>query len=258
MEPRARRNEAERSSEAWRPVACADVTPIRRFFDLQAGTIWHDLVEQLSGAAGTVLDVGCGAQPYRRLLPQGVAYIGIDFNDAATVFGYHAPDVRYYDGEHWPVDDASVDLVLATETLEHVKEPRQFLREADRVLRTPGRLVITVPFAARWHFIPADYWRFTPSGLRHLLTEAGFTNVVVHARGNALTVACYKCMALCTPFIMPQGKSGPSALLARLVGLILAAPFIALAVIGNLSLRSDGGDDCLGYTVIAEKTPPAR
>jgi SAM-dependent methyltransferase len=249
------RNEVERTSseEGWRPIACSDVTPVRRFFDLQSGTVWRDLVDVLSRVHGTLLDVGCGAQPYRPLLPKDATYVGIDTADAREVFGYHTPDTKYYDGLHWPIDDRSVDVVLATETLEHVKEPDRFLAEAYRCLRVGGRLVLTVPFAARWHFIPADYWRFTPSGLLHLLARAGFSSIVVHARGNALTVACYKFMAICTRFIMPQEKSSLRSMLFRLIGIVLAPSFVAAAVVGNVSLLFEGGDDCLGYTTLAEK-----
>jgi SAM-dependent methyltransferase len=253
------RNQVERTSseEGWRPIACSDVTPLRRFFDLQSGTVWRDLVDELSRVHGTLLDVGCGAQPYRPLLPKDATYVGIDTADAREVFGYHTPDTKYYDGLHWPIDDRSVDVVLATETLEHVKEPDRFLAEAYRCLRVGGRLVLTVPFAARWHFIPADYWRFTPSGLLHLLGRAGFSSIVVHARGNALTVACYKFMAICTRFIMPQEKSGLRSILFRLIGIALVPAFVAAAVVGNLSLRFEGGDDCLGYTALAEKADPS-
>jgi SAM-dependent methyltransferase len=43
----------------------------------------------------------------------------------------------------WP--DASFDLVLTSETLEHVPDPRRALRETRRVLRPGGRHVFTVP-----------------------------------------------------------------------------------------------------------------
>lgn len=41
------------------------------------------------------------------------------------------------DVDHWPVEDASVDLVLADYVLEHVGNPEQFFRETWRVLK-PG------------------------------------------------------------------------------------------------------------------------
>ena len=80
----------------------------------------------------TVLDVGCGAQPYRGLLNPSVKYIGIDTTDA-THFGYRVPDTIYIDAEDdWPVADGSVDAVMSTETLEHVPDPASFLRKTSR------------------------------------------------------------------------------------------------------------------------------
>ncbi len=264
---RTRLNLAERTEESWRPPQFkpADRVPrrfgallagIRRFFDLQAGSIWRDLAAVLGQCRGTVLDVGCGAQPYRPLLHPDAEYSPIDTIDAKEHFGYELPGTRYFSGDHWPVSDGSADLVLCTEVLEHVLEPRQFLNEARRSLRPKGRLLLTVPFAARWHFIPYDYWRFTPSSLKSLLELSGFGKVVVYARGNAVTVACYKLMALLLPLLMPQhGARWQRALLAALAFVPLAPPMIALACIGNLSLRCRGGDDCLGYTVLADAVP---
>lgn len=249
-----RPNQALRTSgEAWRPVPCSDISPVRRFFDLQAGTVWNDLASALRRVRGTVVDVGCGAQPYRRLLPKDVTYVGIDSVEARTVFGYDMPDTRYYDGFAWPVEDAIADVVMATETLEHVSDPAQFLREAGRVLRPGGTLLLTVPFAARWHFIPVDFWRFTPAGLARLLEQAGFEEIAVYARGNAVTVAAYKCIALIAVLLLPQVRSRVAATLMRLAGLALSPLFVALALAGNISLRFGSGDDCLGYTAFARK-----
>jgi len=110
-----------------------------------------------------------------------------------------------------------------------------------------------VPFAARWHFVPHDDWRFSPSSLKHLLEGAGFGEIVVRARGNAMTVACYKAMALFLPFLFPQGRGRLTTWGLRIAALPFAPAFIALACAANLSLRAAGGDDCLGYTVTARR-----
>jgi SAM-dependent methyltransferase len=234
------------------------VSVFRRFFDLQAQTIWRDLAFVLPRLAGTLVDVGCGAQPYRRLLAGTVRYVGIDAADAKTTFGYEAPDTRYYDGHTWPIDDAYAEAVLATETLEHIIDPDEFLREAYRSLKPAGQLILTVPFAARWHFIPADFWRFTPSGLSHILTKAGFVEIAVYARGNGVTVAAYKCLSLMTGFVLPQSNSVLRSLALRAVGAVVFPLFLACAITGNLSLLAGDGDDCLGYTAIARKPSKAR
>jgi SAM-dependent methyltransferase len=223
----------------------------RRMLDLQAASIWRDLRDELPAVRGTLVDVGCGAQPYRGLLGPDVRYIGIDTNTAKTNFGYQLPEVIYFEGDTWPVPDDEADVILATETLEHIPEPSRFLAEARRCLRSGGRLVLTVPFAARWHYVPHDYWRFTPSSLKMLLVEAGFCEIGVFARGNALTVAAQKTIAVPLTLLMPQQTRGAKRIAARAAG-ILALPVVGvLAAAGNLSMRGAGGEDCLGYTVIA-------
>lgn len=251
-----RENFALRTTERWQPPAFRApqtrvdraVGAMRRFLDLQAGSAWRDLRILLADAHGDVLDVGSGAQPYRPLLPPDARYRAIDSASAESDFGYSMPDTDYFHGDHWPVADASVDLVLSTETLEHIPEPAVFLAEARRVLREGGRIVLTVPFSARWHYIPHDYWRYTPSSLRNLLERAGFAAVVVNARGDERTVACAKVMALILPSLFPHG--GGFGLRRLAAGLSLPV-LVVVAMLAQMTLRSDGGDDCLGWTVTA-------
>ena len=251
-----RENFALRSSEHWRPPSFRPprtrwdrfLAAGRRLLDLQAASAWRDLKIELASAYGDVLDVGAGAQPYRPLLPSGSRYRAIDVAVAGEAFGYDVPDTDYFEGDLWPADDASVDIVLATETLEHVPEPRVFLAEARRVLRPGGRIVLTVPFAARWHYIPHDYWRYTPSSLMKLLEGAGFVDVVVHARGNEVTVACYKLMALALPALFPSDRGITLGRIAAALTLPLVA---AVALVAHASMRGDGGVDCLGWTATA-------
>ena len=259
---KGRRNMTDATSETWRPQLFAETTTrlslrlaaLRRFFDIQAGSAWRDLRAVLPALHGTVLDVGCGAQPFRSLVSPQATYLGIDTDAAKAHFGYEMPNTTYFSGDIWPVAAASADVVLCTETLEHVLETRPFLSEAARCIVPGGTLLLTVPFAARWHFIPYDYWRFTPSSLNYLLTATGFDGVRVYARGNAFTVACYKLMTLLLLLLMPQTASRISSLLLRLVGIVFLPLFVLLAVLANLSLHGRGGDDCLGYTVLAVRS----
>jgi SAM-dependent methyltransferase len=258
---RRRTNMASRQAELWRPPVHRSsgtrvqraVTRIRRFLDLQMGSIWGDVSAELPLVRGDALDVGCGSQPFRELFDPSVRYTGIDTIHAKSHFGYEMPDTTYYDGAVWPTQDGSVDFVLCTEALEHVEDTGSFLREAFRSLVPGGRLLLTVPFSARWHFVPYDYWRFTPSALNLVLSAAGFKEISVYARGNEITVACYKVMALLLPLLIPQGK-GPLATLCRRLVVVPFLPLLGvLAAVGNLSMYGTGGEDCLGYTVLAEK-----
>jgi SAM-dependent methyltransferase len=257
----ARDNMVERASESWRPpLLDSGTTPTarivaaaRRYLDIQAGSVWRDMAVLLPSVRGRVLDVGCGAQPYRALLNASVEYLGIDTVDAAEHFGYAMPDTRLFvPGAPWPVDDASIDVVLATETMEHVPDPVAFLKDAVRVLAPGGTVILTVPFAARWHFIPHDYWRYTPSSLALLLRKVGLQRPRVYARGNAGTVACYKAMAPILSLLFGPEPSIPRRAVRALGGLVAAPLLVPLSVVANLSLRGRGGDDTLGYTVIAD------
>jgi SAM-dependent methyltransferase len=225
---------------------------LRHILDPAAASIWRDLARILPLAAGRLLDVGCGVQPYRHLIPSSVHYQGIDRAEMHDAFDYDAPDTLYYRGDRWPVEDASLDWILCSEVLEHVESPGTFLAEAHRCLKPGGRLLLTVPFSARWHYIPFDYWRYTPSGLRALMEGAGFRESRVYARGNPLTVACHKASSLVfTLFFLggPLWRRLPALALA-----LLAAPCAAaLSFLGYLSLGFDFGDDCIGYTALASR-----
>ena len=258
-----RPNLVQAHGESWRPPLHAPpdsrshqwLAAARRVFDLQAASIWRDLAAELPHARGLVVDVGSGAQPYRPLLGADARYLGIDTVDAKASFGYEIADTVYFAGETWPVEDGAADVVLCTETLEHVLTPETLLAEAQRCLRPGGHLLLTVPFAARWHFIPRDYWRFTPSSLDHLLTRAGFSEIGVYARGNSGTVACYKLMAVFLPFLVPA-RGGLRSRLLQLLALLAAPLVLALALVGRATLTGKGGDDCLGYTVTAVRDRP--
>jgi len=127
------------------------------------------LLELLRLPAGSsLLDFGCADQPYRDLVPSGVRYIGADLEgnrDAAV----------HVDGDgRLDVDDHSIDAVLSTQVLEHVREPAAYLAEARRVLKPGGRLALTTHGLMRLHRDPIDLWRWTSDGLVHELERAGF------------------------------------------------------------------------------------
>ena len=224
-----------------------------RFIDLQTSTIWRDLSEALPQAHGTVVDVGCGVQPYRHLFGDGVKYIAIDRAEAGQQFGFDAPDTLYYSGDRWPLESGSADFILCTETLEHVLVPGVFLGEMFRCLKPGGRVLLTTPFAARWHHVPYDYWRPTPSALNHLMTQAGFVDVGVYGRGNQLTVACYKGMGFVFSLLSPQPSNAAFEWLCRGVGALGVPLMLALAALANATKGWHGAVDFLGFTIVAEK-----
>ena len=98
-------------------------------------------------AAGRrILDYGCGAGGYSLALAQrGFECVAVDVDAELVAHARDAGvDARVVDaGARLPFDDGSFDTVILFETLEHVRDYEQVLREARRVAR--ANVLITVP-----------------------------------------------------------------------------------------------------------------
>ena len=70
-----------------------------------------------------------------------------------------------------PLEDDSVDAVVASFVLEHLPEPRRAVREMHRVLRPGGRIFSEVPFVVGYHAAPGDFRRWTHEGVLRLHRE---------------------------------------------------------------------------------------
>ncbi len=98
-----------------------------------------------------VLDIACGEGYGSALLSRAARrVVGVDI-DAETVQHakrkYGSAQVHFLRGDcrAIPLADASVDLVVSFETLEHIEQQADFLDEVRRVLRPGGRLIISTP-----------------------------------------------------------------------------------------------------------------
>jgi SAM-dependent methyltransferase len=126
------------------------------------------------GKRKRLLDLGCGDKPFLYIYKDYVeTSVGIDV--AQTIHGTEKVDI-IYDGKKIPFPDGEFDYVFSTEVMEHVPEPKDFLKEAYRVLKPGGVLIMTVPFMLPLHEEPYDFYRYTKYGLKYLLDTAGFSS----------------------------------------------------------------------------------
>ncbi|TSC58898.1 MAG: type 11 methyltransferase [Candidatus Peregrinibacteria bacterium Greene0416_19] len=110
------------------------------------------------------LDVGCGSALYGNHFPNRItldieARPGIKTDIVGDAHNLHM------------IDDASFDVVLCTEVLEHLHTPSMAIAEFRRVLKPGGLLLLTTRFIFPLHDVPGDYYRYTKYGLRHLLRD---------------------------------------------------------------------------------------
>ena len=131
-----------------------------------------------------VLDVGCGDRPYEQLLAGAAKVVGFDMPGNAHADLHGSIDAL-------PVEDASFDVVLCLQVLEHVADPAAAVRELHRVVRPGGRVLASTHGIYPFHPNPEDLWRWTHSGLDRLFRDNGdWSSVSVSTgAGTAATVA---------------------------------------------------------------------
>ena len=182
-----------------------------------------------------ILDVGCGTRPYEHL-----------FSRAAEVVGFDLPDNPRADLhgsiDSLPVEDASFDVALCIQVLEHVPDPAAAIRELRRVVRPGGRVLLSTHGVYPYHPSPLDLWRWTHEGL-YLLFEQngplGLPLTVQAGAGTAATVAMLAARLVDLLFkragVRPVGKPFVVALNAAGKALDRALPLLGRQVPGSLN-----------------------
>jgi ubiquinone/menaquinone biosynthesis C-methylase UbiE len=199
----AKRESAEFPADqaAMRRVVKKRQDRMRAFFDSVAGRLgrdyvpgksWKSLVEALLRLLPpmTIADLGAGDGSSALLLSRGaVRVIAVDSSEKMLEVGREQAhrsgakniEFRLGDMEEVPVEDASVDLAFFSQSLHHTAHPERALREAARILRPGGRLVVLD--LARHRFeeareLYADEWLgFGEAELEAMISAAGFTAV---------------------------------------------------------------------------------
>jgi len=110
-----------------------------------------------------------------RPLFAGRPYVGTDFQAGPGVD-------RVEDLRSLSLESGSVGTALCVDTLEHVEDPPQAVRELCRVTADGGVCLITSVMLFGIHGYPEDYFRFTPEGFRVMLN--GFDDVFVCGIGH--------------------------------------------------------------------------
>ena len=138
--------------------------------DIDGTIVFYTRVNSLLNPAFTVLDVGCGrgvgredpieiSRNLRKLRGKVKKVFGIDVDRAARDNPF-IDEFLLLDGDSWPLDDNTIDLLVCDHVMEHIAAPDTFFYEARRVLRNNGYICIRT--SNTWNYI-AVFSRLIPN-----------------------------------------------------------------------------------------------
>lgn len=116
-----------------------------RSADAITGMVGRAVAERC-GTDLVIIDVGCGRGDLFDVVgPRARRYLGVD----AIWYPALPPQIEFVaadlNGDEIGVPDAVADVVAAVETIEHLENPRRFVRLLVRLLRPGSWLVVTTP-----------------------------------------------------------------------------------------------------------------
>ena len=141
-----------------------------------------------STARGPLLDIGCGGGLFLGMMRErGFRVIGLDNSREAAGIAWRRQQVPAVvaDTERAPLRPGGLAGLTMFHVMEHLYDPRAYLRAARELLAPDGRLVVQVPNAASWQArilgpawngadVPRHLFDFRDRDLVKILEAAGF------------------------------------------------------------------------------------
>jgi SAM-dependent methyltransferase len=209
------------------------------------------------GGQTRVIDVGCGDGHFLSLIPHQNK-IGLEYNPAAVAKARaRGLDVR--SAKLTDLPDGSADVITFFQVLEHVVNPLDMLRQAVRVLRASGFLLVAVPnndsfigraiqqplnssphHPLRWTERALNYVpELLPVVLSELINEPLAGDQLFLYRRTLITDAIARCLGR----RLPMMKLNPATIFVRKAANVLA--LLSLKLNAKLPVKSVSGHSML-------------
>jgi SAM-dependent methyltransferase len=207
--------------------------------------------------AGAVLDVGCGAGTFLRMLHKefGAHPVGVDFIDLQHLPGFE--EIEFHHGLFYEVDVGRerFDLITMWHFLEHDYDPERSLQQARDALKRDGRLVIEVPrldslsyrlYRERWPGLQAPQHTvlFDKEALLRFIAKAGLS-VVDYLPYGAYPAYFYLFAGTAFKLLKGRGLDLGRVVVPYFLGQVILAPFLLFEKRLNLAMQ----------TVVCERRP---
>lgn len=145
-----------------------------------------------------VLDISCGSGYGTQYLAlQGASQVvGVDIDRESIEFAkkYHTHEViTYIESDAHQIqelEDATFDVIISFETVEHVQRPREFLFELKRLLKSDGQAFISCPNDYRVSPWISEYHL-------HKFRFSDFRDLMTHTFGKAAFLGQHQVIAAC-------------------------------------------------------------
>jgi SAM-dependent methyltransferase len=147
-------------------------------------TVLAKMIDSLELAADPrILDAGCGSGRNMVDLARRGSVTGVELSETSARLARERGVGEVVLGSvlEMPFTDASFDLAVCLDVIEHLEDDAAALRELRRVVSPGGRLLVTVP-AYQWLWSGHDeinhhHRRYTDSSLSRAAEQAGWTQV---------------------------------------------------------------------------------
>lgn len=138
---------------------------------------------------GVLLDIGCGAGSFLNLASQtGYSVKGVEISPFAAEYAKRNLRLSVFMGELGDADftPESFDVITLWHILEHVRDPKVFLKQVNGLMKENGLMAVEVPnigspiariAGTDWELMsPKEhFYFFNPSTIQRYLEESGFS-----------------------------------------------------------------------------------